>query len=141
MQNSIVALSIAMVMLLPRPLAADDPDLKKQLESILVELQRIRMILECGQQNANVQREAKRISLNVRGAPHLGSLDAPLTIVQFTDYECPFCKQFFRQTLADIRRHYIDSQKARFNAANIFMRAPIAESPQFISFLRADLTA
>jgi len=51
---------------------------------------------------------------NVEGAPMLGNPDAPVTIVEYSDYECPFCARFFNNTLARIKSEYIDTGKAKF---------------------------
>jgi protein-disulfide isomerase len=36
---------------------------------------------------------APRIAMTVAGAPVRGSADAPVRIVEFADYQCPYCKQ------------------------------------------------
>ena len=38
--------------------------------------------------------------------PAWGPVDAPVTIVEFADYQCPYCKQFFDQTLPQIKKTY-----------------------------------
>ena len=43
---------------------------------------------------------------DLEGRPSLGSEDAPVTIVEFTDYECPFCGRHFRETLPQILGEY-----------------------------------
>ena len=43
-----------------------------------------------------------------------GSLSAPITIVEFSDFECSFCETFFSQTLSDLETKYIDTGKVRF---------------------------
>ncbi len=43
----------------------------------------------------------------------LGDKDAPVTIVEFSDYECPFCKRHFTDTYPQLKEEYIDTGKVR----------------------------
>jgi len=43
----------------------------------------------------------------------LGDPNAPVTIIEFSDFECPFCQRFFSETLSQIQKEYIDTGKAR----------------------------
>ena len=43
----------------------------------------------------------------------LGDKDAPVTIVEFSDYECPFCARFFQDTLPQLKKNYIDTGKVK----------------------------
>jgi protein-disulfide isomerase len=44
----------------------------------------------------------------------LGSVHAPVTIVEFNDLQCPFCRAFAATTFASIERGYIATGKVRF---------------------------
>ena len=48
------------------------------------------------------------------GAFALGDPDAPITIVEYTDYQCPFCTQHFRETLPDLKENFIDTGKVYY---------------------------
>jgi protein-disulfide isomerase len=43
----------------------------------------------------------------------MGASDAPITIIEFGDYQCPNCKKWFLNTKPDIVTNYIDSGKAK----------------------------
>lgn len=44
----------------------------------------------------------------------MGRNDAPITIVEFADYQCPFCRQFHSTVFARLKKDYIDTGKVRF---------------------------
>jgi protein-disulfide isomerase len=52
--------------------------------------------------------------LSVKSGPILGSASAPITIIEFSDFQCSFCKRFWADTLPKLREAYIDQGKARF---------------------------
>ncbi len=52
--------------------------------------------------------------------PAIGSADAPITIVEYSDYQCPFCQRHFQQTLPQLQQ-YIDAGQVRY----IFKDFPI----------------
>ena len=51
--------------------------------------------------------EPVRAAIDLEGAPSAGPADAPVTLVEFSDFECPFCARFF-PTLNRIKSDYGD---------------------------------
>ena len=51
--------------------------------------------------------------ISITDRPVLGEPDAPVTMVQFVDYECPYCRRFFHSTYGELKREYIDPGKLR----------------------------
>ncbi len=45
--------------------------------------------------------------------PVLGDKNAPLTLIEFSDYECPFCKRYFTDTFPELKKNYIDTGKLK----------------------------
>ncbi len=46
------------------------------------------------------------------GSPYVGDKSAPITIVEFGDYQCTFCYKFHKDSLGVIKTEYVDSGKA-----------------------------
>lgn len=43
-----------------------------------------------------------------------GDKNAPVTIIEFSDYECPFCEKFYSETYSQIEKNYIKTGKVKF---------------------------
>ncbi len=52
--------------------------------------------------------------LLLQGEPALGDPSAPLTIVEFSDFECSYCRRFHKQVMPQLKRDYIDTGLVRF---------------------------
>lgn len=57
------------------------------------------------------QQSVAGVELAPAGRPYQGPEDAPVTIVEFTDYQCPFCRRHFETTLPLILQDYGDVVK------------------------------
>ncbi len=57
-----------------------------------------------------------KVTLNTfleNGSPILGDSNAPVTLVEFGDYQCHFCNVFFHSTEGDILKNYVETGKVR----------------------------
>lgn len=43
-----------------------------------------------------------------------GSASATVTLIEFTDYQCPFCSRHYEQTLPSILENYVDTGKVKY---------------------------
>jgi len=113
----ISALTLFIACLIFAPAFAE-PMTKEQGDAILNELRQIKQLLQKPQQQAQPAPQAPKAdepaSVSIAKLPYLGKADAPLTLVMFTDYQCPFCSRFEAQTLPEIKKQYIDTGKLRF---------------------------
>jgi protein-disulfide isomerase len=111
------ALYAVLPVALSLPLGAQDTGItKQQADEIINELRQIRQLLEKQAKPAAQPQEPQptEAKLKLDGVEMLGSKDAPLTIVEFTDYQCPFCQRFFLTTFPELKKAYIDTGKVRF---------------------------
>jgi protein-disulfide isomerase len=94
---------------------------KEQGDAIVGELKAIHQLL-LTQQNAAMAKAAptaapasERVQMKMAsGWYSIGRDDAPVTLVEFTDYQCPFCRKYHTDTFADLKKNYIDTGKVRF---------------------------
>ena len=58
-----------------------------------------------------------------------GDPEAPVTIMEFSDFQCPFCARFVSQTLPQIEEQYISTGKVKL----VFKHFPLVQTHQFAS--------
>ena len=96
--------------------------LRRELAEIKKDIAEIKSILIL-QGRSRARRPSKvTAEVSVSGKPSLGRDDASVTMVEFSDYQCPFCKRHFLTVLPIIKKEYIDTGKVRY----VFRDFPIA---------------
>ena len=55
----------------------------------------------------------------------LGSAQAPVTIVEYSDFQCPFCRSFFDGAYPELKKEYIDTSKVRL----VYRHFPLSFHP------------
>jgi protein-disulfide isomerase len=87
--------------------------LKSEMETMKKQLGKIqKLLLQRAAQPAPADRGP--VTMNVGDGPALGSADAPITIVEFSDYQCPFCRKHFTDTFAALKTGYIETGKVQY---------------------------
>lgn len=51
---------------------------------------------------------------DIAGNPVLGNTKAPVTLIEFSDYQCPFCQRHYTQTFGQIKKDYVDTGKVKY---------------------------
>ena len=64
--------------------------------------------------NGSAAVTAKRETVGVGELPILGQDSAKVTVVEFSDYQCPFCERHFTQVESQLKKEYIDTGKVKF---------------------------
>jgi protein-disulfide isomerase len=90
---------------------------REQGDAILAELKEIRRSL--GELQRSNQADAEpappaKVQLDDVALHALGSATAAVTLVEFTDYQCPFCRRFHERTWPELKRSYVDTGKVRY---------------------------
>jgi protein-disulfide isomerase len=53
------------------------------------------------------------VKISIDDDPIIGNTNAPITIIEFSDFQCPFCARFYTQTLPLILEEYIQEDKVK----------------------------
>lgn len=46
--------------------------------------------------------------------PTIGNANAKVTLIEYTDFQCPFCERHFTQTFGQIKQNYVDTGKIKY---------------------------
>lgn len=109
---------------------SQDPELRKEIEALKAEQEETRKSLE------EVREFLRGITggrfgapslidreFEIAGAPANGSESAPVTIVEISDYHCPFCRRHVQQTQPQLYADFVKTGRAR----HVFVHYPIAQ--------------
>lgn len=55
-----------------------------------------------------------KVNVSTGHFPVLGNKDAKVTVIEFADFRCPFCEQFFTNTEQQLIKDYVDTGKVKF---------------------------
>jgi len=100
-------------------------DIARQLQEIQEQLRELRA--EMGNLSGRLEkiealipspRKPEKLTVNLDGAPRLGERNAKIGMVEFSDYQCPFCRRFHLETLPQLQKTYIDPGKLVFAVKN-----------------------
>jgi protein-disulfide isomerase len=70
----------------------------------------------------------QRISVPTDGFPAIGPANAPVTIVEFSDFECPYCKAWFDQTWPQLQAAYSGKIRLVYRDFPLYGAHPDAEA-------------
>jgi len=69
---------------------------------------------QAAQQPTQLPSQPSQVEASADDDAFLGDENAPVEIIEFSDYQCPFCRKFWTETLPLIKSEYIDTGKVKF---------------------------
>jgi protein-disulfide isomerase len=104
-----------------RGVAQSNEDLKKDIQSlkegqqaIQKDLQEIKKLIAARPAGAPGGEQAMNAVISVDGEPFKGDKNAKLTLVEFSEFQCPFCGRHVRDTYPTLDKEYIQTGKVKY---------------------------
>jgi protein-disulfide isomerase len=105
--------------------------LKSEIESVKAgqaaiqkQLQEITTLLKTRPVTGAAPRD---IVLDITGAPVKGEQNAKIVLVEFSDFQCPFCSRFVKDTMTQVQTDYVNTGKVKY----VFADFPLESIHQF----------
>lgn len=111
-----------------QPAWAQEPtnaEIKKEIQALTdavkVLQQNMQELKTLMQQRGGPPAPPQNVTLDLGNRPFKGKVNAPLTLVEFSDFQCPFCARHVRDTDTQIAKEYIDAGKLKL----VFLDFPL----------------
>lgn len=122
MTKSICASLSLLLLLVSLPVRADErEDLARSIETlnetqkaILKELQEIRRLLQQQQLQPRAAAEVlPSAPIDISGNPQKGASAAKVALLEFSEFQCPYCARFARDTWPQLQKEYVDTGRVK----------------------------
>jgi len=87
-------------------------ELRESYEGIQAELAELKEML--APVIAQLPQPFRPQEATVAGSPVMGKADAPVTMIEFSDLQCPFCVRYYQQTFPTIVKEFVETDKVRY---------------------------
>ncbi len=94
--------------------------LKQEVESLKAgqrairdEIKSIKTLISSQRQRRSPIRDVN-VTLSIVDDPYKGETDAQVTMVEFSDYQCPFCSRHTRNVLPQLEKNYVETGKVKY---------------------------
>jgi protein-disulfide isomerase len=91
-------------------------ELKAQVAEMQKDLAEIKKLLQEGARApaAAAAPAFKEQSVSIGSSPFKGNANATVTVIEYSDYQCPFCARNYREVLPLLEKEYIETGKLKF---------------------------
>jgi protein-disulfide isomerase len=95
-------------------LKAEIQSLKAGQQQIQKDIAEIKQILQAARNPQAAPDKAVNAVMNLAGEPVKGDKDARFTLIEFSEYQCPFCSRHVKNTVPQLDKEYIQTGKVKY---------------------------
>jgi len=111
----------------------DMKTLESEQQQIIDQLSELKKLLVSSSTGAPAQPPLPPTTLDVHGEAFRGSNSARVAIIEYADFECPYCGQYARQIYPQILENYINTGKVKY----FYRDLPLSMHPHALVAARA----
>jgi protein-disulfide isomerase len=97
-----------------RAQSQSDAELRKEIESLKGEVRALRTDLDQVKATLHDLTTPRNPLSDISGAPSMGDAKARVVIIEFSDYQCPYCVDYFTNTYRRVIADYVKTGKVRY---------------------------
>ena len=97
----------------------DNADTMRELQGLKSQLKAMNDRLDRFEERLQQDPQMARFDVKLGDSPRLGSPDATVAVVEFADYQCPYCQRFQSLVFPFLKKSYIDDGKVLFIFKNL----------------------
>lgn len=86
-------------------------EIQEAQRAIQKEFQEIKGVLRA---RGLIEEDPQNLYINIPNRPFKGDPDARLILIEFSEYQCPYCARHVRETWPQIQKNYIDTGKVKY---------------------------
>ena len=89
-------------------------ELKKSQEAMQKDLAEIKKLVQAGARAAPAKAAFREQDVSIGDSPVIGEAKAKITLIEFSDYQCPYCSRHYRDVMPQIVKDYVDTGKVKY---------------------------
>ena len=78
------------------------------------DLEEIKKLLRSGARAAPAKAAFREQDVSIGNSPFKGEANATVTLIEFSDYQCPYCSRHARNVMPEIVAEYVDTGKVKY---------------------------
>ena len=97
-------------------LSAEVQSLQEGQQKIQIQLEEIKKLLKAAGKGGRppAVRDLKHVEISIAGDPVKGESHAKVVMIEFSDYQCPYCARHSTQVLPQLEKTYIETGKLQY---------------------------
>ena len=97
-----------------RAQSKEQSDLQSEVDQLKAQLKAMRAELDQIKATLSEQDARTHPTFDITGSPSKGDASAKLVMIEFSDFQCPFCREYFKTIYQQVIDDYVKTGKVRY---------------------------